>query len=105
VSVLADVAHVAQLREILATETGTFGVRATRLERWPVARAFDEVETDGGWVRVKRSGTRVKAEFDDAARVARATGRPVREVIAAVEAAAREHEPDRGEPDRDEPGA
>jgi uncharacterized protein (TIGR00299 family) protein len=94
VSVLADVALVGELREILAAETGTFGIRATQQQRWPLARAIDEIETDGGWVRVKRSGGRVKAEYEDAARVARQTGRPLRDVIAAVEAAARDRDDD-----------
>jgi uncharacterized protein (TIGR00299 family) protein len=88
VSVLCDHAAVARLRDVLAAETGSFGVRATTLERWPQARSFDTVVVFGASVRVKRSGHRVKAEFDDAARVAHDIGRPVREVIAAAEAEA-----------------
>ena len=38
-------------------------------------------------MRVKVAGHRVKAEHDDAAAAARALGRPLREVLAEVEAA------------------
>jgi len=90
VAALCDPSAVTALRDLLASETGSFGIRATPLTRWPQARSFDTVDVFGASVRVKRSGRRVKAEFDDAARVARQMGRPVRDVIAAVEAAARE---------------
>jgi hypothetical protein len=49
-------------------------------------------------VRVKVSPGRVKAEFDDAARVAERTGRPVREVIAEAERRWTEHELSTGSP-------
>jgi uncharacterized protein (TIGR00299 family) protein len=89
VSVLADLADVARLRDLLATETGTLGVRVTELGRWPYARHVDEVDVAGMLVRVKRSARRLKAEYDDAARVARVTGIPLRDVIARAEAEAR----------------
>ena len=44
-------------------------------------------------VRVKVSPGRVKAEFDDAARVARRTDRPVRDVLAEAEGAWRAEGP------------
>ena len=44
---------------------------------------------DGLPVRVKVSAGRVKVEHDDAARVARRTGRPLREVVALAEQAGR----------------
>jgi uncharacterized protein (TIGR00299 family) protein len=89
VSVLADLADVARLRDLLGTETGTLGVRVTELGRWPYARLVDEVDVAGMLVRVKRSARRLKAEYDDAARVARVTGIPLRDVIARAEAEAR----------------
>jgi uncharacterized protein (DUF111 family) len=89
VSVLAGLADVARLRDMLATETGTLGVRVTELGRWPYARLVDEVDVAGMLVRVKRSARRLKAEYDDAARVARVTGIPLRDVIARAEAEAR----------------
>ncbi len=92
VHALVDPALLARVRAVLAAETGTLGVRAQHLERWPVARHHDRVLVDDLSVRVKVSPGRVKAEFDDAARVAERTGRPVREVIAAAEAAWRARE-------------
>jgi uncharacterized protein (TIGR00299 family) protein len=97
VSVLAGPADLARLRDLLATETGTLGVRVTELGRWPYARLVDEVDVAGMLVRVKRSARRVKAEYDDAARVARVTGIPLRDVIARAESEAR------GDSDTDEP--
>jgi len=46
-----------------------------------------EVEIDGYTVAIKVSAGRAKAEHDDAARVARATGRPLREVVSLAEEA------------------
>jgi hypothetical protein len=47
------------------------------------------VEVDGLPVRVKVSPGRVKVEHDDAARVARLHQRPLRDVLADAESAAR----------------
>jgi pyridinium-3,5-bisthiocarboxylic acid mononucleotide nickel chelatase len=77
-----------RLRDVLAAESGTLGVRATPVGRWAFPRRVEEVEVEGLPVRVKRSTRRVKVEYEDAARVARRTGLPVREVIARAEAAA-----------------
>jgi uncharacterized protein (DUF111 family) len=68
-------------------ETGSLGVRGETLQRWPAARTTSEVEVDGLPVRVKVSVGRVKVEHDDAARAARRTGLPLREVVARAEAA------------------
>ena len=88
VSVLCDVSRVAGLRQVLADETGTLGVRAQTWQRWPSERQFSEVEIGGYPVRVKRGPRRIKAEHDDAARVARLIGMPVREVARKAEEAA-----------------
>jgi uncharacterized protein (TIGR00299 family) protein len=85
--VLADAAHVDSLRHIMHTSTGTFGVRATPAERWPVARSFDEVSIDGMVVRMKVGYDRAKPEFEDVARVARATGAAIHDVASRAEAA------------------
>lgn len=87
VSVLCDVSLAAQLRTVLTSETGTLGVRGQLLERWPLRRGADQVEVDGLTVRVKVSPGRVKAEHEDAARVARLRGAPLREVARRAEAA------------------
>jgi len=85
VSVLADPADAASLREVLVRETGTMGVRGRTMERWPQARSFDVVTIDGYAVRVKATAGRVKAEHDDVARVARALGMPLREIARRAE--------------------
>jgi uncharacterized protein (DUF111 family) len=72
---------------VLTAETGALGVRGHTVDRWPAARALALVDIDGHQIRVKVSPGRVKAEYDDAARAAAATGRPLREVLAAAEAA------------------
>jgi uncharacterized protein (TIGR00299 family) protein len=90
VSALADPALAGQVAAVLTSETGSLGVRGQTLERWPQARELGTVEVDGLPVRVKVSAGRVKVEHDDAARVARRTGRPLREVIARAEQAGRE---------------
>ena len=87
VHVLADPVRAAQLRTVLRTETGTLGVRGSTIERWPVPRTVDTVEVLGHPVGVKVSGDRVKAEYEDVARVARLTGRPLRDVAGRAEAA------------------
>ncbi len=89
VSALAEPLLVGRLRHVLMAETGTLGVRTQPVQRWAAARELGEVEVDGYPVRVKRgSGGRIKAEHDDAARVAARTSRPVREVIRLAEARA-----------------
>ena len=78
--VLTDAAHLDGLRHVMHTTTGTFGVRATAVERWPAARTFDEVTVDGMVVRMKVGYGRAKPEFEDVALIASATGAAVHEV-------------------------
>jgi uncharacterized protein (TIGR00299 family) protein len=85
VHALADVALVAQLTAVVGRETGTLGVRAHQIERWTLPRHTERVVVGDLSVRVKVSPGRVKAEYDDVARVASRTGRPVREVAAEAE--------------------
>jgi uncharacterized protein (DUF111 family) len=63
------------------------------MERWPTVRTMDDVEVAGYPVRVKLSAGRVKVEHDDAARVARRTGLPLREVVSLAEEAGRRGPP------------
>jgi uncharacterized protein (TIGR00299 family) protein len=88
VSVLCDPSTAATLRQVLADETGTLGIRASAWQRWPSTREFASVDVGGYPVRVKRGPRRIKAEHDDAARVARLLGLPVREVARQAEEAA-----------------
>ncbi|MDP9071501.1 MAG: nickel pincer cofactor biosynthesis protein LarC [Actinomycetota bacterium] len=85
VSALVEPALVDDVAKVLTSETGSLGVRATKLERWPSSRSETEVEVGGVAVRVKVSPGRVKVEHDDAARAARRTGLPLREVISRAE--------------------
>ena len=112
VHALCDESVRARVAEVLIAETGTLGLRAYRVERWPQARdeitvtiVVDGAEHDlsakllrghtgrsdemPGDDMLRDDVLRVDVEFDDAARIARATGRPVREIIAMAELAAR----------------
>ena len=68
------------MRQVIHATTGTFGVRATPVERWPAARTFDEVTVEGMVVRMKISGGRAKPEFDDVAALP-STGTPLRDSL------------------------
>ena len=92
VHALADPALVEQVAGVLAAETGTLGIRGHRLERWPVPRHIERVVVDDLSVRVKVSPGRVKAEYDDAATVARRTGRPLRDVMDEAQQRWRDHD-------------
>lgn len=104
VSALADPALAPQVSRVLLAETGSLGVRGQTLHRWPRARAAEEVEVDGVLVRVKVSAGRLKVEHDDAARAARRSGQPLREVVARAEAAWRRRAEDGASPTPDEAG-
>jgi uncharacterized protein (TIGR00299 family) protein len=88
-SALSHLPDAPRLRDLIAHETGTLGVRVSVVDRWPFARQTDEVEVEGLPVRIKRTALRVKVEYEDAARVARRTGLPLREVVSRAEAEAR----------------
>ncbi len=89
VHALCDAATLDAVRAVMIAETGTLGVRATDVERWPQQRRHVTVEIAGHVIRIKLAGGRVKVEHDDAADAARALGRPLREVLAQAEALAR----------------
>jgi len=82
---LCNPAQAGTVGAVLLAESGSLGLRATAVERWPQVREELVVDLDGHAVRVKRAGHRVMAEHDDAAAAARALGRPLREVLAEVE--------------------
>jgi uncharacterized protein (TIGR00299 family) protein len=87
VSALAEVAAAPRVAERLRASTGSLGVRATAVERWPASRELAAVDVEGHTVRVKISTVRVKAEHDDVVTVAETTGLSVLEVAARAEAA------------------
>jgi uncharacterized protein (TIGR00299 family) protein len=93
VSALTDPSLADSVGRVLASETGSLGIRGQQLERWPSSREIDQVEVEGHPVRVKVSPGRVKVEHDDAARVASRTGLPLREVLWLAEDAWRRRPP------------
>ena len=93
VCALVDASGASPVAKVLTAETGPFGVRARQVDRWPAARTFDSVAVDGHPIRIKISPGRTKVEHDDAADVARRTGRPLREVVSLAEEAARRRVP------------
>ena len=86
-SALTDVALAGSVVEVMRAETGTLGVRGQRMQRWPQPRVLEQVDVDGLPVRIKVSPGRVKAEHDDAARVAGLRHLPLREVTRLAEEA------------------
>lgn len=91
VSAICDPALGEAVASVLIAETGSLGVRAATVMRWPQARADDAVTIEGHTIAVKRAGDRVKVEHADAAAAARALGRPLRSVLAEAERLA--HDP------------
>jgi pyridinium-3,5-bisthiocarboxylic acid mononucleotide nickel chelatase len=91
--VLTDTVHVDGLRHEIERTTGTLGIRATTVERWPVARSMGEVVLDGITVRMKVTAGRAKPEFDDVVVVAAKTGSPLHDVSSRAEEAWRAAHP------------
>lgn len=85
VSALVDPSLADQVAQALTDGTGSFGIRAHRPERFVAPRAMAEVDVDGHPVRIKVGPGRAKPEYDDASRVARLTGLPLREVLSRAE--------------------
>jgi uncharacterized protein (TIGR00299 family) protein len=85
--VLTDATKVETLRREIARLTGTMGVRAMPVERWPEAREMTTVVLDGMSIRMKVTSGRAKPEFDDVALVAAKTGAPLHEVASRAEEA------------------
>ena len=81
-----------EMAALLLRHTTTLGVRRTLCERYVLEREAVTVQTEYGPVRAKRASgfgvERLKAEYDDAARVAAEQGVPLRLVQQAVERAA-----------------
>jgi uncharacterized protein (DUF111 family) len=85
--VLAEATQVEVLRREIARATGTMGIRAMPVERWPVAREMTTVVIDGLTIRMKVTSGRAKPEFDDVALVAAKTGATLHEVSSRAEEA------------------
>jgi pyridinium-3,5-bisthiocarboxylic acid mononucleotide nickel chelatase len=82
VHALCDDAALPTVAEVIRRETGTLGLRAHPVERWPQRRAEQIVDVDGHSVRVKVAADgHVKVEHDDAVAAAAALGRPLRDIL------------------------
>jgi pyridinium-3,5-bisthiocarboxylic acid mononucleotide nickel chelatase len=80
VHVLARPERAAACRRLLLAETGSLGVRQTRVRRLALPRRAAVVEVSGQPVRVKIGPYGAKPEHDDVARAARLLDLPLREV-------------------------
>jgi pyridinium-3,5-bisthiocarboxylic acid mononucleotide nickel chelatase len=93
-SVLVTRERAEAVRRVVFTETSTLGVRETAVGKHALQRRDEVVDVDGRRVRVKlgvHNGVVVNAqpEYDDVAAAARATGQPVKSVLARAVAQAR----------------
>ncbi|MDQ3962643.1 MAG: nickel pincer cofactor biosynthesis protein LarC [Actinomycetota bacterium] len=92
-SVIAEPTATKDLIEVLFHETTTFGIRIAPLRRATLDRRMESVQIEGHGVRIK-IGTHngevvtVAPEYEDAAAVARSTGKPLREIFEAARRAA-----------------
>jgi uncharacterized protein (TIGR00299 family) protein len=94
-SALCHPRQAQDLSTIIFAETTTLGIRQTTLERLCLDRETATVETPYGRVRIKvarldAETVNLSPEYEDCRRLALQTGRPLKEVYAAAEAAARE---------------
>ena len=85
ISALCSTDREDELRELLFRETGTLGIRTSRVEKRSLEREHLSVATAYGSVRVKVGSlggapVSVSPEFEDCARVAREASVPLREV-------------------------
>jgi len=93
-SVLVGAEHADAVRQAVFAETTTLGVRETAVGKHALQRREEVLEVDGHRVRVKlglHDGRIVNAqpEYEDVAAAARATGQPVKQVLARAVAQAR----------------
>ena len=73
----------------MLAETGSLGVRATTVERWPQRRDDGDVDVDGHPSASRSPARRVKVEHDDAVAAAAVPSVvPLRDVLRRAETAA-----------------
>ena len=85
--VLCKPTLAADLRNIICHETGTLGIRESHISKHVLPRDFTTVEVRGHSVAMKVGPFGAKPEHDDLARIADATGRPIRVVALEAHAA------------------
>jgi uncharacterized protein (TIGR00299 family) protein len=93
--VLVTGEHAGAVRAEIFRQTSTIGLREVPLRKHALERQMSQVQVAGHRVRVKLAlleGAVVNAqpEYDDLAEVARATARPIKDVLAAAVAATRD---------------
>lgn len=86
--VLCTAEHALRLQALVVAETGTLGVRTTRVDRWAAERRVASVVIRDREIRLKGHPGRWKPEYDDVAAVARDLGVPLRVVLAEAAVAA-----------------
>ncbi len=83
-------ARIDEVEEVLFTETSTLGIRRFRVERTVLEREAVTVRTPWGDVKAKRAwqgnAWKVAPEYEDAARLAREHGVPLRRIYEVVAA-------------------
>jgi uncharacterized protein (TIGR00299 family) protein len=94
-----DAAQLGRLQDLLFTETSTLGLRIAREERVELPRHFERVTTPFGEVSMKVAqlpggARRAAPEYEDCARLARASGRPLMEIEEAARRAWAQHKDD-----------
>jgi hypothetical protein len=78
--VLAEPELAEQLQELIFAETGSLGLRRSTVDKIALPRHVSTVSLHGQDIRIKHGPWGVKPEHDDLARLAKTTGRPVREL-------------------------
>ena len=71
-----------ELTTLILRETTTLGVRFHTAERRVQAREFVEVTTPHGTIRIKTAPDGFAPEYEDAVRIAKATGLPLKQILA-----------------------
>ncbi|MDH4208566.1 MAG: LarC family nickel insertion protein, partial [Anaerolineae bacterium] len=92
-SVLCHPHQADQLSSIIFAETTTLGIRQTTMVRRCLERETISVDTGHGQVRIKVARlagdvVNLSPEYEDCRRLARETGKPLKEVYAAAQKAA-----------------
>lgn len=82
IQVIAETEKAEELAAILFRETTTLGLRFHTAERRVQARAWTEVHTSHGIVRVKAGDYGFAPEYEDARKIAAAAGVPLKQVLA-----------------------
>jgi uncharacterized protein (TIGR00299 family) protein len=99
-TVLTDRDHLDGMVETVFEETTTLGVRIYDVDRRKVRRRFGIARSDLGPIKVKigefGGRTRVAPEYEDCARIARQTGRPILDVYDVARSSPIEPTPEEG---------